>query len=156
MTAPYTLNIREETIQSGLRGYLLTLPEVRLLCDERVYPRQRTPGATMPCITFFTLSEEGYDVMGGTPSETLLTTMQLDLWTRSERDTRVLAWAIRGTPDQPRLHCYPGGEWNGINVQTATILATRDLDEPPEGEGEQGIYRTSLDVSICWDEPREA
>lgn len=141
----------EPTIQQEVVKYLRKQPEIAALCGERVYARYRKPGEPVPAITMHTVSATRLKTTLG-PCEMAIANLQLDIWAATEAEAKQLYWAIVGKKNDVRLDGYGPALMGEIWVASASVDEARDIDEAPAHGEVQGLYRTSLDVSIMYDE----
>lgn len=130
-----------------LPAYLATLPAVTSLVSDRIQPHAAPPSDVRPYITYFVVSENTVESLGG-PSGLTTPRIQIDIVADTYTQADTIARAIKGTQTNRKLDGYTG-ELAGIKCQRALFDSRRDVyDEPNTGKG-LGPSRVQLDF-VLW------
>lgn len=127
-------------IEDAIYERLLDTDAVTSLVMRNVYKGFRSQATTLPCITLFRVTTMPVNGAGGrSGSEHVI--MQIDCWSYSQSDVRLIAEAVKTTLDSWTHSSSPA-------VSQVLCTDERDLSEPPaEGSG-TADWRIEQDWSI--------
>ena len=124
-------------MEEAITAILLEAAAVAALVDDRVNWGER-PGQDMPAITLHRISGARDATMAGR-SGLVSSTVQLDVWGRTYRDSKLLARAVIAALPQTRAVAA------GITVQGVFINSESDSFE---GDDPLPLFRTRIDLSV--------
>jgi hypothetical protein len=140
-------------IEDGLISFLKASPEVSALVGDRVYGPQAPQSVTFPYLTLLRISGPRWRVLRGTDG-VAHPRIQITCWGQTYTQVKTLAEEVRkadGGQGGLRLEALKG-VMGGQVVQATCLEDERDHDSPPLHEGETGVYATSLDLVIWFEE----
>lgn len=133
-------------IESSLRPYLAADLGVSGYVADRIYPIQLPQAAALPAVTYQRISTVPYHHLEGYSGLTA-SRLQIDCWAVTYADAKGLAEAVRLALDGF------SGAMGEHTIESVLLLGHNDVPESPDGDGEYGIQRVSMDFRVAFDEP---
>src|SRR5262245_18501504 len=118
------------TFEGDLGSRVRDISGLRRLVGDRVFPNQRTPGSSLPCVTFFRMARETLQRLNGPPVGTVKAMYLFECWGESsDQANRLLIELVKAWPDG--IDGVLGQVWGDWFVQATTVRDARDEVEAP-------------------------
>lgn len=135
-------------IETDLRAYILADATVAGLIGTRMVPSAEGQGIDRPYVRYMRVSTEVVRALKRN-SGLRWARIQLDCFGDSYSSAKAVAHAITARVDPEARGRV---DYADTCVQSALVLDEWDEYEEPVKGGEKGIYRTSLDLKVWWEE----
>ena len=127
------------SVEKSVYGKLSGTSAVTDLVSTRIYPHMARQGDSLPYVTYFIVSSVPLNASTGS-TDTVQTTIQIDVWAASASSAKAIADAIFTALD---------GYNDATNaVSYYTMQARRQEMDAPEDGSQRPIYRESMDWDV--------